>query len=73
MKVYCVSKNGKVVRWSPSKFLMNVVSIIGMLLLIWFLVSSMQILFHQFDFLNKGVHFDYPNWNAIIWFGKLFK
>lgn len=67
MRIYFVSKNGKVVKWNPMTFIVNMSLLLLAIMAVWFVLSYFQILCHQFDYLQNGVHFNYPNWNAIVW------
>ena len=71
MKIYN-SKTGKIQKWYPKKFITNMLILIGVLIGIWFLVSYIQIILHQSDFLKNGTHFVYPNWNIFTWLNNHF-
>ena len=73
MKIYCVSKNGKIRRLRPMRLLVSLIVLSGIIICLWFLASYIQILCHQLDYIDRGTHFDYPDWNAFFWFGRYFK
>lgn len=59
-------------KWNPYIFASNMAVLCGILTLIWFAVSIIQVWMHQMDFFNYGTHFEYPSWNIFIFFNNLF-
>lgn len=69
MTIYNNSETGKVLKWYPKKFLVNMLTLTGILVGIWFAISFLQVLCHQGDSLKLGVSYTYPTWNIFVWIG----
>ena len=75
MKMYTVSKNYYQVRRRfkfVKKLFSSLFTLLTILVLIWFLVSYIQIINHNCDQLTNTIQFTYPDWNIFVWFGNHF-
>lgn len=63
----------KKLKWYPHKFLINLWALISTLFLIWFVISYLQIVIHNGDYITYGVGYDYPDWNLLTMMINWFK
>lgn len=63
----CVLKLSKL-----KKYLGNLLMILSISLVIWFIISYIQVLCHQFDYVDYNTHFAYPSWNFFVWIDSHF-
>lgn len=61
---------GRRYTWHPPILIKNLVQVVSVILLVWFMLSYTQILIHNVDGLN-GPAYDYPIYNFFVFVSKV--
>lgn len=53
-------------KFCPAILARNIFLIISVITFIWIAVSYAQVVIHNDDYIDYGIHYQYPEWNAFM-------